>query len=74
MLDSLIIAAALLVPAHRDTADRLPPVSGPSFVATSALMAERESKIIPPGEAVALATRPSVEVVKPYLWDMNVSE
>lgn len=74
MLDSLIIAAALLIPAKRDTVDRLPEVSGVSFVASSALMAERDGKIIPPGEAVALATRPTVEVRKPYLWDMNVSE
>ena len=74
MFDSLILAAALLVPANRDTADRLPGIPGISFVAASALMAEREGKIVPPCEAVALATRPAVEVRKPYLWDMNVSE
>ncbi len=74
MFDSLLLASVLLVPSHRDTVDRLPPVGSVSFVASSAIMAERESKIIPPGEAVALATRPAVEVRKPYLWDMNVSE
>jgi len=74
MFDSLLLAGALLVPSHRDTVDRLPPVASMSFVASSAIMAERESKIIPPGEAVAMATRPAVEVRKPYLWDMNVCE
>lgn len=74
MFDSLLLASVLLVPSHRDTVDRLPPVASVSFVAASAIMAERESKIIPPGEAVALATRPAVEVRKPYIWDMNVSE
>jgi hypothetical protein len=72
MFDSLLIAAALLTPANRDTADRLPPVSGVSFATSTTFKAEREGRIIPPGEAVALATRPAVQVRKPYIW--NVAE
>lgn len=72
MFDSLLIAAALLAPAHRDTADRLPPVSGVSFATSTTFNTEREGHIIPPGEAIALATRPTVHVRKPYIW--NVAE
>lgn len=71
MFDTLLLATALLAPA-KPTEDRLPPVQGYVFQPrTEAVQMTRESRLAPLSEAVALATRPTVQAARPNIWAVN---